>query len=55
MKRKKNKIKTEIKLDTHIQIKLDLDAPDTAAEYLEMGYDEEKKMKYYKVYFNEEQ
>lgn len=50
----KKKIKTDIKLDTNIQIKLDIDAPDASAEYLERGYDEEKKMHYYKVFFNEE-
>ena len=55
LKKQKQKIRTEIKLDTHIQIKLDVEAPDASAEYLELGYDEEKKMKYYKVYFNEEQ
>ena len=55
LKKQKQKIKTEIKLDTNIQIKLDIDAPDAAAEYLEKGYDEEKKMKFYKVYFNEEE
>ncbi len=54
VKKQKQKIRTEIKLDTHIQIKLDVDAPDASSEYLELGYDEEKKMKYYKVYFNEE-
>ncbi|MDT0553505.1 nucleoid-associated protein [Urechidicola vernalis] len=54
LKKQKAKIKTEIKLDTNIQIKLDVDAPDAASEYVERGYDEEKKMKYYKVYFNEE-
>ncbi|MFT4642711.1 MAG: hypothetical protein ACI89R_000551 [Candidatus Azotimanducaceae bacterium] len=54
LKKQKTKLKTEIKLDTHIQIKLDIDAPDAAAEYIEKGYDEEKKMKFYKVYFNEE-
>ncbi|MFD1315477.1 nucleoid-associated protein [Namhaeicola litoreus] len=54
VKKQKQKFKTEIKLDTHIQIKLDIDAPDAAAEYLENGFDEEKKMKYYKVYYNEE-
>lgn len=54
LKKQKQKIKTEIKLDTNIQIKLDIDAPDAASEYLEKGYDEEKKMKYYKVFFNEE-
>ena len=45
---------TSISIDTNINIKLDVDAPDAASEYLERGYDEEKKMKYYKVYFNEE-
>ena len=54
LKKEKAKIKTEIKLDTHIQIKLDIDAPDAASEYIERGFDEEKKMKYYKVFFNEE-
>ncbi len=54
VKKQKKKLKTEIKLDTNIQIKLDIDAPDAAAEYIELGYDEVKKMKYYKVYFNEE-
>ena len=50
----KRKIKTDIKLDTNIQIKLDIDAPDASAEYLERGYDNEKKMHYYKVFFNAE-
>jgi hypothetical protein len=54
LKKEKQKIKNIIKLDTNIEIKLDVDAPDAASEYLEKGYDEEKKMKYYKVYFNEE-
>jgi len=54
VKKEKKKLKTEIKLDTNIQIKINVDAPDAAEEYLEKGFDEEKKMKYYKVYFNEE-
>ena len=54
LKKQKQKIRTEIKLDTNIQIKLDVDAPDASAEYLERGYDEAKKMHYYKVFFNEE-
>jgi len=54
VKKQKRKFKTEIKLDTNIQIKFDIDAPDAAEEYLEKGYDEERRMKYYKVYFNEE-
>ncbi len=54
LKKQKQKIKTEIKLDTNIQIKLDIDAPDASAEYLERGYDTERKMHFYKVFFNEE-
>ena len=54
LKKQKQKIKTEITLDTNIQIKLDVDAPDASEEYLERGYDKTKKMHYYKVYFNEE-
>ena len=54
LKKQKQKLKTEIKLDTNIQIKLDVDAPDASAEYLERGYDDVKKMHYYKVFFNEE-
>lgn len=52
--KEKRKIKTDIKLDTNIQIKLDIDAPDASIEYLERGYDDEKKMHYYKVFFNAE-
>ena len=55
LKKQKQKIKTEIKLDANIQIKLDVDAPDASIEYLEKGYDEEKKMKFYKVFLNEEE
>ncbi|MEM6516663.1 MAG: nucleoid-associated protein [Bacteroidota bacterium] len=54
LKKQKQKIKTEIKLDTNIQIKLDVDAPEASEDYLVRGYDEEKKMHYYKVFFNEE-
>jgi hypothetical protein len=54
LNKEKRKIKTDIKLDTNIQIKLDIDAPDASSEYLERGYDDEKKMHYYKVFFNAE-
>ena len=54
LKKQKQKIKTEIKLDTNIQIKLDVDAPDASSEYMERGYDDSKKMHYYKVFFNQE-
>lgn len=52
--KEKKKIKTDIKLDTNIQIKLDIDAPEASSEYLERGYDDEKKMHFYKVFFNVE-
>ncbi|MBD0833609.1 nucleoid-associated protein [Aestuariibaculum sediminum] len=52
--KEKKKIKTDIKLDTHFSIKVDIDAPDATVDYLERGYDEEKKMHYYKVFFNAE-
>ncbi len=54
LKKEKSKFKTEIKLDTNILIKIDVDAPDASSEYLEQGYDEEKKMKFYKVFYNVE-
>jgi len=54
LKKQKQKIKTEINLDTHIKIKIDVDAPDATSEYLERGYDAQKKMHFYKVYFNAE-
>lgn len=54
VKKVKKKINTDINLDTNIQIKIDINATDAVQEYLEKGYDEERKMKYYKVYFNEE-
>ncbi|MCA0133249.1 nucleoid-associated protein [Winogradskyella alexanderae] len=54
LKKQKQKIKTEIRLDTNIQIKLDIDSPSASTEYLERGYDSDKKMHYYKVFFNAE-
>ncbi len=53
-KKEKSKLKTEIKLDTNIQIKINIDSPEASAEYLERGFDENKKMKFYKVFFNSE-
>jgi hypothetical protein len=52
--REKRKIKTDIKLDTYIQIKLDINRPESSEDFLEQGYDEEKKMFYYKVFYNSE-
>ena len=50
----RKKIKNVINLDTNIQIKLDIINPDSAEKYLEKGWDEEKQMYYYLVYFNKE-
>jgi hypothetical protein len=47
-------IKNVINLDTHIQIKMDFINPESAEKYLEKGWDEEKQMYYYLVYFNKE-
>lgn len=54
LNREKKKIKAEIKLDTHIQIKLDVNKPESSEDFLEQGYDEERKMFYYKIYYNNE-
>ena len=54
LKKQKAAIKNYIKLDTNIQIKLDFRNPESSKEFMEKGFDEEKGMYYYKVYFNEE-
>ncbi|MES2810900.1 MAG: nucleoid-associated protein [Bacteroidota bacterium] len=51
----RRKMKNVIELDTHIQIKLDFINPESAEKYVEKGWDEEKQMYYYLVYFNKEQ
>jgi 37-kD nucleoid-associated bacterial protein len=48
------KFNNTIKLDTNIQIKLDYNNPEASRFYLEKGYDEDKGMHFYKVFFNEE-
>ncbi|MFN3907852.1 MAG: nucleoid-associated protein [Flavobacterium sp.] len=51
----RKKIKNVINLDTNIQIKLDFINPDSAVKFVEKGWDEERQMYYYLVYFNKEQ
>jgi hypothetical protein len=51
----RKKIKSVINLDTNIQIKLDFINSDSAEKFVEKGWDEEKQMYYYLVYFNKEQ
>ncbi len=48
-------IKNIISLDTNIQIKMDFINPESAEKYVEKGWDEEKQMYYYLVYFNKGQ
>lgn len=54
LQKQKRKIKDSIKLDTNIQIKLDFNNPESSDQFIEQGYDHEKGMSYYKVYFNRE-
>lgn len=54
LKKQMREIKNFIKLDTNIQIKLDFRNPDSSREFLEKGYDEDRQMSFYKVYFNDE-
>lgn len=51
----RKKMKNTIILDTNIQIKLDFINPESAERFVEKGWDEEKQMYYYLVYFNKEQ
>ncbi|MFA7445032.1 MAG: nucleoid-associated protein [Flavobacteriaceae bacterium] len=51
----RKKMKNTIQLDTNIQIKLDFINPESAEKFVEKGWDEEKQMYYYLVYFNKEQ
>lgn len=48
-------IKNVINLDTHVQIKMDFTNPESAEKYIEKGWDEERQMYYYLVYFNREE
>lgn len=51
----RKKIKNVINLDTNIQIKLDFINPESAQKFVEKGWDEERQMYYYLVYFNKEE
>lgn len=50
----KRKFKSVINLDTNIQIKLNFVNQESADKFVEKGYDEEKGMFYYLVYFQKE-
>ena len=51
----RKKIKNVINLDTNIQIKMDFINPESAEKFVEKGWDEEKQMYFYLVYFYKEQ
>ena len=50
----RKKHKGVINLDTNIQIKMDFINPESAERFVEKGWDEERGMYYYLVYFNTE-
>lgn len=50
----RKKTKNVIALDTNVQLKLDFINPESADKFLEKGWDEERQMYYYLVYFNKE-
>ena len=54
IKTAKKKISPNIKLDTGIQIKMNMAEPEASKEFVVKGFDEAKGMHFYKVYFNEE-
>lgn len=51
----RKKVKSVINLDTHVQIKMDFVSGDSAEKFIEKGWDEERQMYYYLVYFNKEE
>ena len=54
VQKQKKTIKNEIKLDTNIQIKIAVNDADSTHKFIEQGYDHEKEMHFYKVYYNNE-
>ena len=50
----RKKVKSLIELDTNIKIKLDFVSPESFETFVEKGWDEEKQMYYYLLYFNKE-
>ncbi|HYD90306.1 MAG TPA: nucleoid-associated protein, partial [Flavobacterium sp.] len=50
----RKKIKSLIRLDTGVEIKVNITNPETFNQVVEKGWDEEKQQYYYLVYFNQE-
>ncbi|MEM1338037.1 MAG: nucleoid-associated protein [Bacteroidota bacterium] len=51
----RKKMKNVINLDTNVQIRMDFINPESAEKFVEKGWDEERQMYYYLVYFNKEE
>lgn len=51
----RKKIKNVINLDTNVQIKMDFINPESAERFIEKGWDPDREMYYYLVYFNKEE
>src|SRR5699024_6830864 len=51
----RKKIKSVINLDTNVQIKMDFVNPESAEKFIEKGWDPDREMYYYLVYFNKEE
>jgi hypothetical protein len=54
LQREKKSIANTIKLDTNIQLKMNFNDADALHQFVEQGYDQQKGMHYYKVFYNRE-
>lgn len=54
VKKAKRQLKSIIKLDTRIEVKLDSKALSESAQFIERGFDEKRQMFFYKVFYNKE-
>lgn len=54
LKQQKRKLKSQINLDTQIQINLGNTDAEKGEEFIERGFDQRKGMFFYKIYFNKE-
>ncbi len=50
----KSMMKQHIKLDTNVEIKMNYSNVNPSEEVVESGFDDQKKMYFYKIYYNEE-
>ena len=54
VKNMKRRFKNYIKLDTNIELKINFNNIESSLEFVEKGFDRDKDMYYYKVFFNKE-